>query len=321
MYKLFADAGVLTELEQHKTHRFSALKGSEEFCEFPCQCPIEELICNEGVKAVKDGCDCCYMCARQHGDRCSPKERCADGLYCQLSKETKGVGICKARYPKPCEVHSSFYRNGKRVVKKTLYSDGEQVRPDCSHLCTCQNGNFGCVSLCPQEEKKPSLTHCKNPRLVTVAGQCCGEWWCDTDSNYTKTIESKSGSTSNVVAYDPRRDGSYVRHAKPSTLTQLPLTTTSPIRPPCAIVKSEWSACSASCGVGMSVRMNNDNLECEDVQQTRICFLRPCGEVVKSEKHKKCTPTAKAHEKYRIVFQDCRSVKEHRLKFCSNCKV
>ncbi|XP_029633695.1 CCN family member 1-like [Octopus sinensis] len=155
------------------------------------------------------------MCARQHGDRCSPKERCADGLYCQLSKETKGVGICK-----------------------------------------------GVESL----------------RVAPI-------------------------------------------EAKPSTLTQLPLTTTSPIRPPCAIVKSEWSACSASCGVGMSVRMNNDNLECEDVQQTRICFLRPCGEVVKSEKHKKCTPTAKAHEKYRIVFQDCRSVKEHRLKFCSNCKV
>lgn len=119
-----------------------------------------------------------------------------------------------ARDPKPCEVHSSFYRNGKRVVKKRLYRDGEQVQPDCSHMCTCQNGNFGCVSLCPQEEKKPSKKHCKNPRLVTVAGQCCGEWWCDTDTNYTRRVEIKSGSTSNVIAYDPRRDENYIRHGK-----------------------------------------------------------------------------------------------------------
>lgn len=175
----------------------------EEFCEFPCQCPIMELKCNEGVKVIRDGCDCCYMCARQHGDRCSPKERCAEGLYCHLGDDNRGVGICKV---------------------------------------------------------------------------------------------------------------------KPSTNPPVPQTTTPPIRPPCAIVQSEWSACSASCGVGMSVRMTNDNLECEDVQQTRICFIRPCGELVKSEKRTKCTPTAKGTHKHRIEFQDCRSVKEHRLKFCSNCK-
>lgn len=311
--------GIFEELEQRKSHRFAALH-LEEFCEFPCQCPIMELKCNEGVKVIRDGCDCCYMCARQHGDRCSPKERCAEGLYCHLGDDNRGVGICKARDPKPCEVHSSFYRNGKRVVKKRLYRDGEQVQPDCSHMCTCQNGNFGCVSLCPQEEKKPSKKHCKNPRLVTVAGQCCGEWWCDTDTNYTRRVEIKSGSTSNVIAYDPRRDENYIRHVKPSTNPPVPQTTTPPIRPPCAIVQSEWSACSASCGVGMSVRMTNDNLECEDVQQTRICFIRPCGELVKSEKRTKCTPTAKGTHKHRIEFQDCRSVKEHRLKFCSNCK-
>ena len=69
----------------------------EEFCEFPCQCPIMELKCNEGVKVIRDGCDCCYMCARQHGDRCSPKERCADGLYCHLGDDNRGVGICKGK--------------------------------------------------------------------------------------------------------------------------------------------------------------------------------------------------------------------------------
>lgn len=61
-----------------------------------------------------------------------------------------------------------------------MYEDGEQFKPDCSRLCTCQNGQYGCISLCPQEEKRPSLTSCSNPRLMIINGRCCREWTCDT---------------------------------------------------------------------------------------------------------------------------------------------
>ena len=38
-----------------------------KFCHYPCQCPPVELNCREGVPRIKDGCGCCYMCARQRG--------------------------------------------------------------------------------------------------------------------------------------------------------------------------------------------------------------------------------------------------------------
>lgn len=48
--------------------------------------------------------------------------------------------------------------------------------------------------------------------------------------------------------------------------------------PPCPTNTTEWSPCSSSCGTGLSIRFSSDN--CRVVQQTRVCMLRPCGEVV-----------------------------------------
>ncbi len=48
----------------------------------------------------------------------------------------------------------------------------------CKMLCTCQNGQHACSTLCPQEDRRPSRLHCRAPKLVEIQGQCCKEWTC-----------------------------------------------------------------------------------------------------------------------------------------------
>ncbi|XP_064616686.1 CCN family member 1-like [Liolophura sinensis] len=260
-------------------------------CRLPCNCAIKELKCRLGVNIIQDGCGCCNMCARQQGELCNRKFRCDDrkGLYCDGSED--GQGVCKSKTSRPC------------YVKGIMYEDGEQFKPDCSRLCTCQNGQYGCISLCPQEEKRPSLTSCSNPRLMIINGRCCREWTCDTgkqQNDYAPTYDFAQ----NLVLQSP--------------LTASPIVVTS--RPPCKIQTTKWSPCSVTCGAGMSVRMTNDNYVCKPVQQTRLCYLRPCGVEVHTEGRDKCTPTTKSRDKHRILYQDCRSVKKRTLKFCTTCK-
>lgn len=71
-----------------------------QICEYPCQCPVHELKCDSGVSIVKNGCGCCYMCARQHGELCNVKDVCdvKQDLYCDLTLgHVPGVGICKGK--------------------------------------------------------------------------------------------------------------------------------------------------------------------------------------------------------------------------------
>ena len=39
-------------------------------CDYPCKCTSAENLCKPGIDTIKDGCECCYMCARQQGDLC-----------------------------------------------------------------------------------------------------------------------------------------------------------------------------------------------------------------------------------------------------------
>ena len=47
----------------------------------------------------KDGCNCCYMCARQQGDLCDRMEVCDEnkGLYCDMAQRIHGKGICRGK--------------------------------------------------------------------------------------------------------------------------------------------------------------------------------------------------------------------------------
>lgn len=43
----------------------------------------------------------------------------------------------------------------------------------------------------------------------------------------------------------------------------------------CKIETTQWSSCSQSCGVGVSIRMTGDE-ECQPLQERRLCIVRPC---------------------------------------------
>jgi len=45
----------------------------------------------------------------------------------------------------------------------------------------------------------------------------------------------------------------------------------------CVRESTGWSACSVSCGVGVSVKITNDNEDCVTVHERRLCVVRPCG--------------------------------------------
>jgi len=69
-----------------------------QVCKYPCTCPVRELKCVDGVSVVKDGCGCCFMCARQHGAECSVRDVCdvRHGLLCDMSLGSlPGTGVCK----------------------------------------------------------------------------------------------------------------------------------------------------------------------------------------------------------------------------------
>lgn len=44
----------------------------------------------------------------------------------------------------------------------------------------------------------------------------------------------------------------------------------------CLVQTTPWSACSRTCDIGISVRVNNDNSKCEMRKERRLCLLRPC---------------------------------------------
>ncbi|XP_067662424.1 CCN family member 2-like [Haliotis asinina] len=279
----------------HREHPdLSVRKPENKMCSYPCQCPVEELRCNEGVNIVKDGCSCCYMCARQRGDFCNSKDICDSNkdLFCHNT-----TGTCQAKVKKSC------------VMDGSTYHDGEQFKPDCKRLCTCQNGYYGCVSLCPQEDSKPSLKNCKNPALLPVPGKCCKEWTCDKLEDFAYRDSSMALESQNLVMHNPFFSPPTMTTPKPAVIT-----------PRCHLTSTNWTPCSVTCGVGVSVRVIADIINCKAEQERRVCFLRPCGEEVSTLGRKKCTPTTRSGQRYRVEYQDCRSVKEFKMKFCTNCK-
>ena len=92
------------------------------------------------------------------------------------------VCVCTAKAARPCEV------DGK------TYKDGDEFKPNCSQLCTCQDGAYACASLCPQEERAPSPQHCRDAQLVAIVGQCCREWVCPHAHSIAEPDDSASAA-------------------------------------------------------------------------------------------------------------------------------
>ncbi|XP_077553257.1 CCN family member 4-like [Haemaphysalis longicornis] len=186
--------------------------------------------CPDGVSLVRDGCNCCSICARQQGDTCDAVQLCdaRRQLHCVYPDRNASVGTCKVVQGQSCQVEGLGQ-----------YKDGATFKLDCRTQCSCQNGTYGCVSLCPHEGVRPSA-ECRNARLVRLRGNCCREWLCDHDMLKQPLALARA---------------SCERHA------------------------GDWSPCSSSCGVGVSRRLVTDFRlgQCRSRNETRICNVRPCN--------------------------------------------
>uniref|UniRef100_A0A8B9P9R5 CCN family member 5 n=1 Tax=Apteryx owenii TaxID=8824 RepID=A0A8B9P9R5_APTOW len=129
-------------------------------------------------------------------------------------------------------------------VNGRVYRDGEVFQPSCKLQCRCLDGGVTCVPLCQEDVRLPT-PDCPHPRRVDVPGKCCQEW-----------ISSA---------------GLWVRPLPPAPwLAPLALPY------PCKEWSTEWSACSATCGMGFSTRVSNQNHYCRLETQRRLCVVRPC---------------------------------------------
>uniref|UniRef100_A0A4W6FSG3 CCN family member 3 n=1 Tax=Lates calcarifer TaxID=8187 RepID=A0A4W6FSG3_LATCA len=150
------------------------------------------------------------------------------------------VGCCKVcarQLGEPCSLLEPCDHH------KELYCDyalGESFQPSCKHHCVCMNGEIGCVPMCASDIRLPS-PDCPYPHRIQIPGKCCEEWVCGEtpqDHHYQSVVSPRDN---------------------------------------CIVQTTEWSECSATCGMAISSRITNDNQRCQLERQTRICMVRPCN--------------------------------------------
>ncbi|KAF7240942.1 WNT1-inducible-signaling pathway protein 2 [Varanus komodoensis] len=134
-------------------------------------------------------------------------------------------------------------------VNGKIYRDGEVFQPSCKLQCRCSGGGFTCIPLCKEDVRLPT-PDCPYPKRVEISGKCCPEWICESQE----------------------------RQNLPDAMAaqRLPAITSVAAPYPCDEWSTAWSACSSSCGIGISTRVSNQNPYCRLETQRRFCILGPC---------------------------------------------
>ncbi|XP_076850072.1 CCN family member 5-like [Brachyhypopomus gauderio] len=269
-----------------------------QLCGGRCQCRWFSPSCPVGVPLVLDGCQCCQMCARQEGEPCSERHVCdtQQGLQCDYSASFPGgPGECVRQNELGCELAG------------VRYKEGQSFQPTCMQLCNCSGGGITCVPLC-NEDLSLTTALCPDPRLVQVPGGCCKEWVCEGTDNSIHLEHSAVITAEQVIG----------SQQKSPVSSGVPWAN-------CIEQSTEWSACSHSCGPGVSTRMSNRNWACRLQTQTRLCQVRPCHPATSEPTSRvqlgmgMCETSYRPTLPLRLQHQGCYSVHSYRPLFCGTC--
>uniref|UniRef100_A0A8C9S069 Cellular communication network factor 1, like 1 n=1 Tax=Scleropages formosus TaxID=113540 RepID=A0A8C9S069_SCLFO len=289
-------------------------------CPEQCSCPPSLPSCPTGVSWATDACGCCRVCARQFNQDCGPSEPCdhIKGLRCQMGAGGDPErGLCRAEAQgRPCEF------DGR------LYQHGEDFRPSCHHQCSCMDGVVGCMPLCPHRVPLPDW-RCIRLRLARPPGSCCDEWVCDDDNHIAEDSgEPQPGSppvpqphpdpASNELVLIPSALDISAGTLFDEGMT-LPVSHAQ-LMSKCFPQTTDWSPCSATCGMGVSSRVTNSNAACRLNSETRLCQVRPCNlDLGYSLKGGRCEHTVRPRKPVRITFAGCSTARRYRPRACGSC--
>lgn len=267
----------------------NACKVGAQPCLYPCRCPRIPPRCPPGSSLVADPCGCCRVCARQLGEHCTRSDVCDPELelYCDYSNSYAGnTGICTSLEAGTCEF------NG------VLYKDGDVFQPSCKHHCWCSDGGIGCIPRCSEDIRLPG-PDCPHPKRVEIPGECCPQWICEKQDN---GIFGNALAAFRLEAFNGRYPSSVLYN--------------------CLEQSSGWSACSRSCGMGISTRVSNKNHRCVLETQSQLCLVKPCQQDHARPAYtgrRFCKPTTRALQPTHFEYNNCVSLKSYRPTYCGSC--
>ncbi|XP_061842870.1 cellular communication network factor 6 [Nerophis lumbriciformis] len=165
------------------------------------------------------------------------------------------------------------------------YENGEAFQPSPLYKCTCIAGVIGCT---PAFLQKPAALLGPAPLIGNKAASL--------------SPQKHAQDTVYMSAY---RDPNVAWKKN------------------CLIQTTIWSPCSKSCGLGISVRVTNDNRKCEMTKERRLCQLRPCRKNTRSgakvAKGKRCQAQFQATRAEVLRLSGCTSTRSFRPTYCGTC--